>query len=73
MTRKQAFADFQSSTCRCGKRKKAGYSFCLSCYRKLTHEMQTDLYKHFGQGYEEAYGEAVAFLFNNEPRGRIIR
>lgn len=55
--------DFQGTTCRgCFSRKNRSKSFCSTCYFKLSEEMRASLYQRFGQGYEEAFVEAVNFL-----------
>lgn len=51
-----------SEECFCGKNKKSKMSFCYSCYRSLPRSMQRDLYRRMGDGYEEAYDDAVTWL-----------
>lgn len=51
-----------SDECACGRPKKPGYSFCYRCYRSLPGDMQRDLYKRIGEGYEVAYEAAVKWL-----------
>jgi len=48
--------------CRCGKRKTSGQTFCRGCYYSLSPEIRSMLYRRLGQGYEEAYSEAVRYL-----------
>ena len=55
-----------ATTCRCGKPKGSGKTFCFSDYKRLPTSLQRRLYNHVGDGYEEAYAEAVRIL---EPRG----
>jgi len=45
-----------------GRPKKPGRSFCYVCYKSLPREMQSDLYRHVGDGYGEAYDKAVEWL-----------
>jgi len=54
--------ELKSEECFCGQTKKSGFSFCFNCYKKLTKEMQKDLYKKIGKGYEQAYDEAFLYL-----------
>ena len=63
-------SDFKSSQCRCGDTKKPNRSFCYSCWGKLSRQTQLGLYRKFGEGYEEFYREAVAFLFNDSYQGQ---
>lgn len=55
-------AELMSTECQCGKPKKRGKSVCYSCWCKLPHDIQVDLYSHMGDGYEEAYEAAIKFL-----------
>jgi hypothetical protein len=69
MTTEKARQDFVSRTCRCGKPKIRYHSFCRSCYRRLPRQMRSALYHRFGQvggSYEEAYGQAIDYLLNQE-------
>lgn len=43
----------------CEKKKSKAQSFCSSCYYKLPEGMRKSLYRRFGDGYEEAYEEAI--------------
>lgn len=52
-----------SRTCGgCGALKKPKQSHCSKCYYRLPPQMRRDLYKSFGQGYEEAYVKSLLFL-----------
>jgi hypothetical protein len=53
--------------CECGNTKGLKMSSCRSCYYKLPRQMQRNLYKRAGHGYEEAYDAAVKYL---EERAR---
>ena len=61
-------SELNGEECVCGSWKKSRMSFCYICYRKLPPDMQKDLWQHMGQGYEEAYDEAVRWL---KEDGRI--
>ena len=52
----------RSNECQCGKGKKPRYSLCWGCYHELPRELQIALYKPIGNGYEDAYDEAVIYL-----------
>jgi hypothetical protein len=52
----------KSEECLCGRVKKPGNSFCFRCYKELPADMQKALYRKMGDGYEEAFEEAVAWL-----------
>ena len=54
--------ELRSEECFCGKAKKRGWSFCYLCYRSLPRDMQRDLWRRIGFGYEEAYEAAVKWL-----------
>lgn len=53
-----------STECVCGGAKKSGRSVCYQCWSRLSENMQNRLYLPMGDGYEEAYEEAVDFLEN---------
>ena len=54
--------ELRSNECFCGKSKKRGYSFCTGDYLALPGDIQRALYKRIGEGYEQAYEEAVKWL-----------
>jgi hypothetical protein len=54
--------ELAGTECRCGYKKKPRQTFCTRCYFRLTPELRRDLYRRFGDGYEEAYEAAVAVL-----------
>ncbi len=68
MDQATALKELQSSKCRCGKPKKPGKSFCYFCYTQLPKDQRQALYRRLGDGYEEAYGKSIAYLFNRRPR-----
>ena len=51
-----------SEECQCGRTKKRGMSFCYTCWKLLPRDIQRALYARIGNGYEEAYEEAVQCL-----------
>jgi len=55
-------AALYSDECVCGENKKPKKTFCYSCYKKLPHDLQIDLYNRMGDGYEQAYDAAVKWL-----------
>lgn len=54
--------ELRSEECQCLRRKKAGHSLCWKCYGRLPEELRKRLYRRIGDGYEEAYVEAVTWL-----------
>ena len=60
--------ELRSEECACGRSKRSRYSFCYTCYQLLPDDMQRDLWNYMGDGYEEAYDAAVAWL---KEDGRI--
>ncbi len=48
--------------CMCGEHKKRGLAFCFRCYKSLPTDMKRELYQPVGNGFEEAYDEAVKYL-----------
>lgn len=51
-----------SEECYCGEWKKKNYAFCYKCYFKLPADLRKRLYDKIGDGYEEAYDEAIKYL-----------
>ena len=60
--RRRMMSELRGQRCRCGSRKKNGHTFCFRCYRRLPPGNRQALYYPFGEGYEEAYAEAVELL-----------
>jgi hypothetical protein len=60
--------ELNSEECACGAWKKPKLSFCFACYHALPKDMQRDLYSRLGDGYENAYDEAISWL---KEEGRI--
>jgi hypothetical protein len=54
--------ELSGKECQCGRVKRSMMSLCYGCYKKLPGHMQRDLYRKLGNGYEEAYDDAVEFL-----------
>ncbi len=51
-----------SDECFCGETKKPRTALCGKCYYRLPASMRKNLYLQVGNGYEDAYEEAVAWL-----------
>ena len=67
MERKEADRLFYLSVlrgeeCQCGKWKRSRMPFCYRCFKRLPVSMQRALYHRLGDGFEEAYEEAVKWL-----------
>lgn len=54
--------ELASTTCRCGRRKRARMTLCGRCYHALPPPLRAALYRPIGDGYEEAVAAAVAHL-----------
>ena len=54
--------ELRATRCRCGRRKGRGKTFCGPCFYSLSKAQQRALYRFVGNGYEEAYADAVATL-----------
>jgi hypothetical protein len=54
--------ELQGIVCRCGKVKRPHETFCKGCYWSLGQNQRNALYKRMGDGYEQAYAAAAAFL-----------
>jgi len=54
--------ELMSEQCMCERVKKRHHSFCVRCYRALPSYLQTALYRRIGEGYEEAFDDAVKYL-----------
>lgn len=59
--------------CRCGAAKRPRQTFCGNCFKRLSPMTKKALYRSFGNGYEEAYVEAVRQLAEGRggARGKI--
>lgn len=55
-------AELQGTVCRCGRHKRSGETFCSRCYFRLPPPLRSPLYRRVGDGYDEAYSAAVAYL-----------
>jgi len=58
--------ELRSDGCQCGGRKKSGQSLCYGCYKKLPADLAKALWRKLGNGYEQAYDRAVAWLTGEE-------
>jgi len=54
--------ELAGAECACGSPKIPRQSFCRACYYLLPPRLRRPLYKRIGEGYEQAYDEAAAFL-----------
>lgn len=68
MTVKELLKELASTTCRCGKDKKAKETFCKTCYFLLPMAKRRALYKRVGEGYEEAYQDACSYIGLTIPK-----
>ena len=69
MTRKSILEEFLGTDCpTCDGVKRPKQSHCGRCYHQLPKGMQRALYLRFGEGYEEAYAAACAYLAEHHPR-----
>lgn len=55
-------SEFRSEECQCGRTKQTRRSFCYQCYASLPPVKQKALFQKFGQGYEQAYDDALLWL-----------
>lgn len=55
-------SELKSEECFCGKSKKSKFSFCFNCFRELPSDIRKRLYNKIGNGYEEAYDDAIVYL-----------
>ena len=54
--------EFKGNECACGKTKRERTAFCFPCFKQLPRTYQMALYQDIGDGYEEAYEDAVEWL-----------
>ena len=54
--------ELHGEECVCGAWKKSMFSLCFACYHTLPPDMQKELWKRIGDGYEEAYDAAITWL-----------
>lgn len=52
----------KSQECQCGRNKKPKFALCYRCYKELPNDIQRNLYRKIGEGFEEAYEECVEWL-----------
>lgn len=57
----------------CGGQKRKNQSFCPRCFIALPPKKRAALYLAFGDGYEDAFEEAVKFLREALPHAREER
>ncbi len=54
--------ELKSEECFCERQKKPKRSFCFRCYKALPANIKKGLWSRIGDGYEDAYDEAMNFL-----------
>ena len=64
--RKSIWKVFCGKRCLCGGNKKPGMAFCGPCYFLLPKAMKDELWKRFGEGFEEGYEAAARWLTNGD-------
>ena len=52
----------RSDECQCGRGKHPKKALCWTCYKALPRDKQQALYNPLGNGFEEAYEDAVQWL-----------
>jgi len=62
MTTYALLRELRGVWCRCGTKKITRNTFCNKCYWSLPEPMRRALYRHIGEGYEEAYAAAAELL-----------
>lgn len=63
MDSSKIFTAFYSGICPiCHKSKGRWTALCPRCYRSLPEPMRAGLWKRFGEGFEEAFVQATAYL-----------
>jgi predicted amidophosphoribosyltransferase len=64
-------SEFSGEVCaNCRQPKEANNAFCMKCYRKLPKHLQSELWRRFGFGFEEAYCAARNYL--QGPSGTLF-
>lgn len=67
-TKRQLIESLRSPVCpACANTKKVRQSFCGGCYGALPRRVQRDLYQLIGNGYEDAFAEALTHLGITAP------
>lgn len=54
--------ELRGIVCRCGAPKRTKETFCGKCYYALPLAKRRALYNHLGEGYREAYEDAIKTL-----------
>ncbi len=54
--------EFKGNECVCGGTKRPGSALCYGCFKLLPSSYQGALYLKIGDGYEEAYEDAIQWL-----------
>lgn len=53
---------FKGEECQCGAEKRSRMAFCYGCYKALPARYKQALWSRFGEGFEQAYDDAVKWL-----------
>lgn len=63
MSTKSILAEFLGMICpSCNQLKQKNNAFCVSCYRRLPRVLQHAVWNRFGEGFEQAFTDAKAYL-----------
>lgn len=54
--------ELEGTACRCGSKKASMQTFCKKDYYRLSLKQRQALYNRLGDGYEEAYADAIKTL-----------
>ena len=55
----------RSEECQCGRSKRMSHAFCYPCWSRLPRDFQSGLRLSVGEGFEETYHKARAWLREN--------
>jgi hypothetical protein len=55
--------------CVCGRQKRSGLVFCNRCFNGLPRDLRKRLWQRLGEGFEDAYEEALAMVEKGRCRG----
>ena len=58
----EAARALKSEECQCGRSKRRRHAFCYLCWSRLPREFHSGLRLKVGEGFEEAYHQALAWL-----------
>ena len=58
----EAARALKSEECQCGRVKRRRHAFCYPCWSRLPRELHSGLRLEVGEGFEETYHQALAWL-----------